>query len=162
VKTGHKAMLEILEVMNKVRRYPAKTLPDGVTKIDAAIVDKNKARQIFGKKGSDIVRDIEKETETRIDTQDLSRILITSDSFKNIFAAKKRVYQTLGEFEKGMIYDVKVVQIEDHKFKVQVKDVYQGILIFEPKLKKIKKGELLKAAFVKFDHHGDPEFQCKE
>ena len=98
-KIGHNATIKIIEQMSKARQYPAKTLPEGVPKIDVLEADRAKMQQVFGKKG-EMLRDIEKATLTRIDTQNLGRVSIASDKMKNVFAAKKAIYQGLKELEK--------------------------------------------------------------
>lgn len=154
------ALNKILRSMHRASHKVKASLPDDINRIDSIKIDPTNVKTLVGKSGQ-VIREIEKTTKCRIEIKDQGRVIISSNNWKNVYAAKKIIRHTMGEPEKNKTYQGTVSEIDEKNIFVKFNSYLSGVLKFQSQKeekrlrKKLKVGKELTVEFHSFNRKGN-------
>ncbi|MEG0977338.1 MAG: polyribonucleotide nucleotidyltransferase [Bacilli bacterium] len=117
-----KARLQILDVMNKTISEPRKELSKYAPKIDVFKIDPEKIKDVIGRGGEMITKiileasnvlSVNDKDAVKVDLEDDGRVIIYHTDAEIIAKTRKMIENIVKVVEEGVIYNAKVVKVED-------------------------------------------------
>jgi len=127
LEQARRARLHILEIMLKTIDRPRADIKDHAPRIETLQVPVDKIGAVIGK-GGETIRDIQEETNTRIEIEDDGTIFIASTDGVGYKAARERIERLTEEVEVGRIYTGKVVRTTDFGAFVEILPGTDGLV----------------------------------
>ncbi|MEG1892714.1 MAG: polyribonucleotide nucleotidyltransferase [Bacilli bacterium] len=117
-----KARLQILDVMNKTISEPRKELSKYAPKIDVFKIDPEKIKDVIGRGGEMITKiileasnvlTVNDKDAVKVDLEDDGRVIIYHTDAEIIAKTRKMIENIVKVVEEGVVYNAKVVKVED-------------------------------------------------
>ncbi|MEG1149984.1 MAG: polyribonucleotide nucleotidyltransferase [Bacilli bacterium] len=117
-----KARLQILDVMNKTISEPRKELSKYAPKIDVFKIDPEKIKDVIGRGGEMITKiileasnvlSVNDKDAVKVDLEDDGRVIIYHTDAEIIAKTRKMIENIVKVVEEGVVYNAKVVKVED-------------------------------------------------
>jgi polyribonucleotide nucleotidyltransferase len=124
---ARQARLHILDVMLATIDKPRAEIKDHAPRIEIIKVPVDKIGAVIGK-GGETIRNLQEETNTRIDIEDDGTIFIASTDGVGYKAARERIERLTEEVEVGRIYTGKVVRTTDFGAFVEILPGTDGLV----------------------------------
>jgi len=127
LEQARRARLHILEIMLEVIDQPRSDIKDHAPRIETIKVPVEKIGAVIGK-GGETIREIQDETNTRIEIEDDGTIFIASTDGVGYKAAREKIERLTEEVEVGRIYTGKVVRTTDFGAFVEILPGTDGLV----------------------------------
>jgi len=127
LEQARRARLHILDIMLKVIDQPRADIKDHAPRIETLKVPVEKIGAVIGK-GGETIREIQDETNTRIEIEDDGTIFIASTDGVGYKAAREKIERLTEEVEVGRIYTGKVVRTTDFGAFVEILPGTDGLV----------------------------------
>ncbi len=131
------ARMEILDVMEKQIAKPREEVSKYAPKTTTFMINPDKIKEVIGKGGETItkiiletsnVETVQDPNAVKIDIEDDGRVIIYHTDRDMINKAKERILNIVREPETGVLYEVKVVKVEDFGAFVQLWPGCEGLV----------------------------------
>ena len=174
-----KARMQILDVMENVIKEPRKELSPYAPKIETFTINPEKIKDVIGRGGEMItkiileasnVKTVNDKDAVKVDLEDDGRVIIYH-SDKNIIAkTREMIENVVREVEENVIYDAKVVKVEDFGCFAEIWPGCEGIIhVSQLSLEHVNKpsdvvkvGDIIKVKSMGYDKKGRLNLSHKE
>ena len=174
-----KARMQILDVMENVIKEPRKELSPYAPKIETFTINPEKIKDVIGRGGEMItkiileasnVKTVNDKDAVKVDLEDDGRVIIYH-SDKNIIAkTREMIENVVREVEENVIYDAKVVKVEDFGCFAEIWPGCEGLIhVSQLSLEHINKpsdvvkvGDIIKVKSMGYDKKGRLNLSHKE
>ena len=174
-----KARMQILDVMENVIKEPRKELSPYAPKIETFTINPEKIKDVIGRGGETItkiileasnVKTVNDKDAVKVDLEDDGRVIIYH-SDKNIIAkTREMIENVVREVEENVIYDAKVVKVEDFGCFAEIWPGCEGLIhVSQLSLEHVNKpsdvvkvGDIIKVKSMGYDKKGRLNLSHKE
>ena len=174
-----KARMQILDVMENVIKEPRKELSPYAPKIETFTINPEKIKDVIGRGGEMItkiileasnVKTVNDKDAVKVDLEDDGRVIIYH-SDKNIIAkTREMIENVVREVEENVIYDAKVVKVEDFGCFAEIWPGCEGLIhVSQLSLEHVNKpsdvvkvGDIIKVKSMGYDKKGRLNLSHKE
>ena len=174
-----KARMQILDVMENVIKEPRKELSPYAPKIETFTINPEKIKDVIGRGGEMItkiileasnVKTVNDKEAVKVDLEDDGRVIIYH-SDKNIIAkTREMIENVVREVEENVIYDAKVVKVEDFGCFAEIWPGCEGLIhVSQLSLEHVNKpsdvvkvGDIIKVKSMGYDKKGRLNLSHKE
>ena len=174
-----KARMQILDVMENVIKEPRKELSPYAPKIETFTINPEKIKDVIGRGGEMItkiileasnVKTVNDKDAVKVDLEDDGRVIIYH-SDKNIIAkTREMIENVVREVEENVIYDAKVVKVEDFGGFAEIWPGCEGLIhVSQLSLEHVNKpsdvvkvGDIIKVKSMGYDKKGRLNLSHKE
>ena len=179
LEQAKKARMQILDVMGNVISEPRKELSPYAPKIETFTINPEKIKDVIGRGGEMItkiileasnVKTVNDKDAVKVDLEDDGRVIIYH-SDKNIIAkTREMIENVVREVEENVIYDAKVVKVEDFGCFAEIWPGCEGLIhVSQLALEHINKpsdvvkvGDIIKVKSMGYDKKGRLNLSHKE
>lgn len=157
---GRRSLDQLLDHMHEVAKPKTYPLHASIPKRTVIDIGRDKIRLLIGK-GGKTIEHISQECEAKIDVNDAGRVVISAESWKNIYMCKKIIRSTIQEPEKGVMYDGVVIGMEDGEVLIRFHRFLKGMLKFDNHKERdhawqeLQVGKAVRVYFDGCDRYGD-------
>ena len=174
-----KARLEILEVIKAQIPEPRKEVSKYAPKTVTFTIDPNRIKEVIGKGGETItkiilessnVKTVNDINAVKVDLEDDGRVIIYHTDSEIIEKCANMIKDIVKEVEEGVVYDVKVVKVEDFGCFVQLWPGCEGLVhVSQLDTKRVEKpsdlvkvGDIIQVKSMGYDKRGRLNLSRKE
>ena len=174
-----KARLEILEVIKAQIPEPRKEVSKYAPKTVTFTIDPNRIKEVIGKGGETItkiilessnVKTVNDINAVKVDLEDDGRVIIYHTDSEIIEKCANMIKDIVKEVEEGVVYDVKVVKVEDFGCFVQLWPGCEGLVHVsqldtkrvEKQSDSVKVGDIIQVKSMGYDKRGRLNLSRKE
>ena len=174
-----KARLEILEVIKAQIPEPRKEVSKYAPKTVTFTIDPNRIKEVIGKGGETItkiilessnVKTVNDINAVKVDLEDDGRVIIYHTDSEIIEKCANMIKDIVKEVEEGVVYDVKVVKVEDFGCFVQLWPGCEGLVhVSQLDTKRVEKpsdlvkvGDIIQVKSMGYDKRGTLNLSRKE
>ena len=174
-----KARLEILEVIKAQIPGPRKEVSKYAPKTVTFTIDPNRIKEVIGKGGETItkiilessnVKTVNDINAVKVDLEDDGRVIIYHTDSEIIEKCANMIKDIVKEVEEGVVYDVKVVKVEDFGCFVQLWPGCEGLVhVSQLDTKRVEKpsdlvkvGDIIQVKSMGYDKRGRLNLSRKE
>ena len=174
-----KARLEILEVIKAQIPEPRKEVSKYAPKTVTFTIDPNRIKEVIGKGGETItkiilessnVKTVNDINAVKVDLEDDGRVIIYHTDSEIIGKCANMIKDIVKEVEEGVVYDVKVVKVEDFGCFVQLWPGCEGLVhVSQLDTKRVEKpsdlvkvGDIIQVKSMGYDKRGRLNLSRKE
>ena len=174
-----KARLEILEVIKAQIPEPRKEVSKYAPKTITFTIDPNRIKEVIGKGGETItkiilessnVKTVNDINAVKVDLEDDGRVIIYHTDSEIIEKCANMIKDIVKEVEEGVVYDVKVVKVEDFGCFVQLWPGCEGLVhVSQLDTKRVEKpsdlvkvGDIIQVKSMGYDKRGRLNLSRKE
>ena len=179
LEQAKKARMQILDVMGNVISEPRKELSPYAPKIETFTINPEKIKDVIGRGGEMItkiileasnVKTVNDKDAVKVDLEDDGRVIIYH-SDKNIIAkTREMIENVVREVEENVIYDAKVVKVEDFGCFAEIWPGCEGLIhVSQLALEHVNKpsdvvkvGDIIKVKSMGYDKKGRLNLSHKE
>ena len=179
LEQAKKARMQILDVMGNVISEPRKELSPYAPKIETFTINPEKIKDVIGRGGEMItkiileasnVKTVNDKDAVKVDLEDDGRVIIYH-SDKNIIAkTREMIENVVREVEENVIYDAKVVKVEDFGCFAEIWPGCEGLIhVSQQALEHVNKpsdvvkvGDIIKVKSMGYDKKGRLNLSHKE
>ena len=179
LEQAKKARIQILDVMGNVISEPRKELSPYAPKIETFTINPEKIKDVIGRGGEMItkiileasnVKTVNDKDAVKVDLEDDGRVIIYH-SDKNIIAkTREMIENVVREVEENVIYDAKVVKVEDFGCFAEIWPGCEGLIhVSQLALEHVNKpsdvvkvGDIIKVKSMGYDKKGRLNLSHKE
>ena len=179
LKQTKKARLEILEVIKAQIPEPRKEVSKYAPKTVTFTIDPNRIKEVIGKGGETItkiilessnVKTVNDINAVKVDLEDDGRVIIYHTDSEIIEKCANMIKDIVKEVEEGVVYDVKVVKVEDFGCFVQLWPGCEGLVhVSQLDTKRVEKpsdlvkvGDIIQVKSMGYDKRGRLNLSRKE
>ena len=179
LEQAKKARMQILDVMANVIKEPRKELSEYAPKIETFTINPEKIKDVIGRGGEMItkiileasnVKTVNDKDAVKVDLEDDGRVIIYHNDKEIIRKTREMIESVVREVEENVIYDVKVVKVEDFGCFVELWQGCEGLVhvsqLSTEHVNKpsdiVKVGDIIKVKSMGYDKKGRLNLSRKE
>lgn len=174
-----KARMQILDVMADVIKEPRKELSEYAPKIETFTINPEKIKDVIGRGGEMItkiileasnVKTVNDKDAVKVDLEDDGRVIIYHNDKEIIRRTREMIEAVVREVEENVVYDAKVVKVEDFGCFVELWQGCEGLVhvsqLSTEHVNKpsdiVKVGDIIKVKSMGYDKKGRLNLSRKE
>lgn len=174
-----KARMQILDVMADVIKEPRKELSEYAPKIETFTINPEKIKDVIGRGGEMItkiileasnVKTVNDKDAVKVDLEDDGRVIIYHNDKEIIRRTREMIESVVREVEENVVYDAKVVKVEDFGCFVELWHGCEGLVhvsqLSTEHVNKpsdiVKVGDIIKVKSMGYDKKGRLNLSRKE
>ena len=174
-----KARMQILDVMADVIKEPRKELSEYAPKIETFTINPEKIKDVIGRGGEMItkiileasnVKTVNDKDAVKVDLEDDGRVIIYHNDKEIIKRTREMIEAVVREVEENVVYDAKVVKVEDFGCFVELWQGCEGLVhvsqLSTEHVNKpsdiVKVGDIIKVKSMGYDKKGRLNLSRKE
>ena len=174
-----KARMQILDVMADVIKEPRKELSEYAPKIETFTINPEKIKDVIGRGGEMItkiileasnVKTVNDKDAVKVDLEDDGRVIIYHNDKEIIRKTREMIEAVVREVEENVVYDAKVVKVEDFGCFVELWQGCEGLVhvsqLSTEHVNKpsdiVKVGDIIKVKSMGYDKKGRLNLSRKE
>ena len=174
-----KARMQILDVMADVIKEPRKELSEYAPKIETFTINPEKIKDVIGRGGEMItkiileasnVKTVNDKDAVKVDLEDDGRVIIYHNDKEIIRRTREMIESVVREVEENVVYDAKVVKVEDFGCFVELWQGCEGLVhvsqLSTEHVNKpsdiVKVGDIIKVKSMGYDKKGRLNLSRKE
>ena len=174
-----KARMQILDVMADVIKEPRKELSEYAPKIETFTINPEKIKDVIGRGGEMItkiileasnVKTVNDKDAVKVDLEDDGRVIIYHNDKEIIRRTREMIEAVVREVEENVVYDAKVVKVEDFGCFVELWQGCEGLVhvsqLSTEHVNKpsdiVKVGDIIKVKSMGYDKKGRLNFSRKD
>ena len=174
-----KARMQILDVMADVIKEPRKELSEYAPKIETFTINPEKIKDVIGRGGEMItkiileasnVKTVNDKDAVKVDLEDDGRVIIYHNDKEIIRRTREMIEAVVREVEENVVYDAKVVKVEDFGCFVELWQGCEGLVhvsqLSTEHVNKpsdiVKAGDIIKVKSMGYDKKGRLNLSRKE
>lgn len=174
-----KARMQILDVMADVIKEPRKELSEYAPKIETFTINPEKIKDVIGRGGEMItkiileasnVKTVNDKDAVKVDLEDDGRVIIYHNDKEIIRRTREMIEAVVREVEENVVYDAKVVRVEDFGCFVELWQGCEGLVhvsqLSTEHVNKpsdiVKVGDIIKVKSMGYDKKGRLNLSRKE
>lgn len=174
-----KARMQILDVMADVIKEPRKELSEYAPKIETFTINPEKIKDVIGRGGEMItkiileasnVKTVNDKDAVKVDLEDDGRVIIYHNDKEIIRRTREMIEAVVREVEENVVYDAKVVKVEDFGCFVELWQGCEGLVhvsqLSTEHVNKpsdiVKVGDIIKVKSMGYDKKGRLNLSHKE
>lgn len=179
LEQAKKARMQILDVMAEKITEPRKELSQYAPKIETFTINPEKIKDVIGRGGEMItkiileasnVKTVNDKDAVKVDLEDDGRVIIYHNDKEIIRKTKEMIQNVVREVEEGIIYDAKVVKVEDFGCFAELWQGCEGLIhvsqlstehVNKPS-DMVKVGDIIKVKSLGYDKKGRLNLSHKE
>ena len=179
LEQAKKARMQILDVMANVIKEPRKELSEYAPKIETFTINPEKIKDVIGRGGEMItkiileasnVKTVNDKDAVKVDLEDDGRVIIYHNDKEIIRKTREMIESVVREVEENVIYDAKVVKVEDFGCFVELWQGCEGLVhvsqLSTEHVNKpsdiVKIGDIIKVKSMGYDKKGRLNLSRKE
>lgn len=179
LEQAKKARMQILDVMENVIKEPRKELSEYAPKIETFTINPEKIKDVIGRGGEMItkiileasnVKTVNDKDAVKVDLEDDGRVIIYHNNKEIIRKTREMIENVVKEVEDGIIYDAKVVKVEDFGCFVELWPGCEGLIhVSQLAMEHVNKpsdvvklGDIIKVKSLGYDKKGRLNLSHKE
>ena len=179
LEQAKKARMQILDVMANVIKEPRKELSEYAPKIETFTINPEKIKDVIGRGGEMItkiileasnVKTVNDKDAVKVDLEDDGRVIIYHNDKEIIRKTREMIESVVREVEENVIYDAKVVKVEDFGCFVELWQGCEGLVhvsqLSTEHVNKpsdiLKVGDIIKVKSMGYDKKGRLNLSRKE
>lgn len=179
LEQAKKARMQILDVMAEKITEPRKELSQYAPKIETFTINPEKIKDVIGRGGEMItkiileasnVKTVNDKDAVKVDLEDDGRVIIYHNDKEIIRKTKEMIQNVVREVEEGIIYDAKIVKVEDFGCFAELWQGCEGLIhvsqlstehVNKPS-DMVKVGDIIKVKSLGYDKKGRLNLSHKE